>query len=365
LGKLSERGLQSRNVKQVTKYIEEKHRMLTESNAFDRAQRLEIPGNRHKFAEKLDADVVQRSLSAEKRTSKYGTPMWLLKLIKARRKVSVLSKLLTMHKTGIDLTAILIHERATISSAFLLPETVQECNTALRQAKREVASIVEKSFEVRETERAKQIEELEADLDPSNRKKAKILRNLKKAEEMKHLFQKLQTLRNVRKNSGITRIEVPTRPNEDPKKCSDWKIIDVPTEILHHLQTRNRKHFGQAQNTPFTTTPLSEELGFTGDTEIANDILHGRYDASKLSQSVQLLISHLNKCNEPQISAQRPSISDDKYVAKLKCWSETTSTSPSGLHLGHYKALIARHSYSELHPDEPERIKWDNMQRDL
>jgi hypothetical protein len=37
--------------------------MLTESNAFERAKRLEIPGNRHTFAEKLDADVVQRSLS--------------------------------------------------------------------------------------------------------------------------------------------------------------------------------------------------------------------------------------------------------------------------------------------------------------
>ena len=52
--------------------------------------------------------------------------------------------------------------------------------------------------------------------------------------------------------NGITRIEIPTDPNDDPKKCTEWQTIDVPTDILYHLQTRNRQHFGQARNTPFT-----------------------------------------------------------------------------------------------------------------
>ena len=52
-------------------------------------------------------------------------------------------------------------------------------------------------------------------------------------------------------------------------------------------------------------------------------------------------------------------------MGKLKPWNESTSTSPSGLHLGHYKALIARHEYSERHPDDALRIQWDQMQSDL
>ena len=59
LCKLAARGLQSRNVTQITKYIEEKYTILQACNAFERAKRLEVPGNRHRFAEKLDADVVQ------------------------------------------------------------------------------------------------------------------------------------------------------------------------------------------------------------------------------------------------------------------------------------------------------------------
>jgi len=365
LCKLAERGLQSRNVTQITKYIAEKHRMLTEINAFNRAQRLDIPGDRHKFAEKLDKDVVHRSLAAEKRTSKYGEPMWSQKLIAARKKVSILSKLLSMHKTGIDTTAIVQHELSTLTSAFLLPTTLQECNIAIRKAKRDVSDIIAQSFEVRDNERAKQIEELESDHDPDNKRKAKILRNLKKAEEMKQLFQKLQVLRAVRKNSGITRIEVPTQPESDPKKCTDWQVIEVPTEILHHLQNRNRSHFGQAKDTPFTSEPLATELGFTSDTDTANAILDGNYNASSLTPAVQILIAHLKYCDNIKLHDSSPILGDDEYSEKLKSWRESTSTSPSGLHLGHYKALIVRHAYSELRSDEPARIKWDSMQLDL
>jgi hypothetical protein len=161
------------------------------------------------------------------------------------------------------------------------------------------------------------------------------------------------------------RIEVPLRPGEDPKKCTDWKTINVPTNVLQHLQTRNRVHFGQAKTTPFTTSPLGDELGFTGHLDTAQEILQGTYDSSKLPSPVRLLISHLQHRDCPQLSSQRPFIEDDEYTAKLKCWSKTTSTSPSGLHLGHYKALVVRHMYSELQPDEPDRVKWDNMQSEL
>ncbi len=50
--------------------------MLQACNAFQQANRLEVPWNdRHWLGEKLDTDVVhQTSLSAEAQTSKYGAP---------------------------------------------------------------------------------------------------------------------------------------------------------------------------------------------------------------------------------------------------------------------------------------------------
>ena len=42
----------------------------------------------------------------------------------------------------------------------------------------------------------------------------------------------------------------------------------------------------------------------------------------------------------------RATISDAEFSGKLRVWRESTSTSPSGMHLGHCKALVARHSFS-------------------
>jgi hypothetical protein len=71
------------------------------------------------------------------------------------------------------------------------------------------------------------------DPDPKNKKKAKILRNLKKAEEMKHLFQKLQNLRNVRNNSGITRIEVPVRLEKIRNSAQTGVLSTFPQKFFN------------------------------------------------------------------------------------------------------------------------------------
>ena len=85
-----------------------------------------------------------------------------------------------------------------------------------------------------------------------------------------------------------------------------------------------------------------------------------------LAPPVQLLITHLRRHTScPQSRHLNATITDDEYTGKLKSWSESTSTSPSGLHLGHYKALVARHEYSDCQHDDPRRIQWDQMQSDI
>jgi hypothetical protein len=112
--------------------------------------------------------------------------------------------------------------------------------------------------------------------------------------------------------------------------------------------------------------PLKEDLGFTGNTCLGTDILQGCYDTSKLPAPVQLLLQHLKyNMQAEDVPPSSSVITEAAYIAKLKCWNESTSTSPSGLHLGHYKALIARHAHSDLHPDDPLRILWDQMQSEL
>jgi hypothetical protein len=150
------------------------------------------------------------------------------------------------------------------------------------------------------------------------------------------------------------------------KTCHEWRQIEVPTEVLFQLQQRNRSHFGQAQGSPFTVAPLVDQLGFCGDGSSSDDILHGVYDTTGLNEHVALLIQHLKQSAEMEALVTYPTISEQEYSEKLRVWKESTSTSPSGLHPGHYKALIARHEYSEVESendsDRANKAKWNHMQ---
>jgi hypothetical protein len=85
--------------------------MLSAWNAFERSKRIEQEGDRHAFAERLDADVTRTSLIAERRVQRYKIPEWLMELLdNARKKVSALSKILSMAKTGVDHTHIVGNE---------------------------------------------------------------------------------------------------------------------------------------------------------------------------------------------------------------------------------------------------------------
>ena len=58
--------------------------------------------------------------------------------------------------------------------------------------------------------------------------------------------------------------------------------------------------------------------------------------------------------NEPQTcsSLTRIEISTDltvqQFILEIKIWKETTSTSPSGRHLGHYKAIIGDTTLAQI-----------------
>jgi hypothetical protein len=67
----------------------------------------------------------------------------------------------------------------------------------------------------------------------------------------------------------------PVFPQEQPH----FTFLTVQAPSINH----NHVHFGQAQGTPFTVPPLSEDLTFDGATSSADMILEGNYDSSGLA----------------------------------------------------------------------------------
>ena len=313
-----------------------------------------LPGDRHAFAERLDQDMLQASLSAERRTKKFGEPAWSLALILARTRARVLRKCLAMCNTRINMTDSIKRDLEKHNITMLLPQTKEDCVRMLRQARAEIKSIVSNSFKRRDQERLEKIRDLEESNRRSDKRHAVVLRRIRRAEAIKQLFDKIKFARSSSTTRrGVTMIEIPVHDGADPKTCTEWQTIDVPTSIVQHLQLRNQKHFSQASGTPFTTDPLTSDLGFLGNTIYADDILDGIYDTHPLQEHVRLLIDHMHMTYEMANLTTHSTITQNEFEEKLKVWRETTTTSPSGLHLGHFKSLIARHKYSLVTDEDP------------
>lgn len=190
-----------------------------------------------------------------------------------------------------------------------------------------------------------------------------MLRRLRRNEKVKRVMEKIRATRERGQRQGVTRLEIPRPPSADPKTCTEWQTIDVPSEIVENLQRRNKQHFGQAHGTPFTLDPLADDLTFCGDSPMAESILDGTYCTNPYPESVQLLLQHLKQTHKIVTMDNRPTVTLEEFKGKLQAWRESTTTSPSGLPLGHYTALFAKHKYSHVPPLDPSAQQDDESTR--
>ena len=119
----------------------------------------------------------------------------------------------------------------------------------------------------------------------------------------------------------------------------------------------NQQHFAQAEGFPPTIPPLSDILG-DGHSTHCDEILNGTYKPTHLvPHHIRQYISEMKRHNKP--SPTPATIPTEKIIEGFKKWREKTSTSPSGVHLGHYKVLLVQDgtNYSPQDPD-PANYIW-------
>jgi len=108
----------------------------------------------------------------------------------------------------------------------------------------------------------------------------------------------------------------------------------------HSLQ-HSQEHFQQAHGTPFTTPLLNDLLGFNGLTPFGDQIFVGAPIPTDLAidQATWLLLKHQQNLLQPMERTEHP-FEFKPLMWGFRCWPEWTTMSPSGCHLGVYKALL-------------------------
>ena len=115
-------------------------------------------------------------------------------------------------------------------------------------------------------------------------------------------------------------------------------LINDPQDIFHHLIARNCQHFGQAEGSPFTQPPL------TSIKDIAQ--INPFLDNHHVKPAVRSILEQLK--NRPKLPPILPHINAFDLQQLYKIWNESTTTSPSGLHLGHDKGPLQYSSNTDI-----------------
>jgi hypothetical protein len=177
----------------------------------------------------------------------------------------------------------------------------------------------------------------------------KEITQLKLREARRRMFKKIKvTLNPSSQTSGLARIDIPSCHTDspfpdgpDPKLWKGpWKSITNPVEIAKHVSAANHRQYGQVNKTPFGSKPLLPIYGYNANTQDADRLLEGHLPSSsileKLYPETVSILSSLGRPSPISFLSPCTTIGNDQFISLYKALNESTSSSPSGRHIGHY-----------------------------
>lgn len=350
----------------VSAYVFAKMKYLQDHRFFERLQTLEdLHHSDHDLAESLDRDFQRASHHAAGKCTKRPRAPWSPQLAQAWAELHYYRIIISAKRTNVNyLPAIQKLQNQWPELPQEYPTNVEELQARQRQALQKLKEVRTEAQKLREEFLTKRHAYYTGTED---RQKAKILQRIIRAESQHQVYMKIKNIRNQDSNSfSLSSIKVPKDRSligtEDIKQVPDnteyWETVTVPEEIERLLIQRNRQHFSQAEGTPFTQQPLQADVGYKADGYAANLILSGQIDYTSTSAATSLFIKHLQT---KTVTVLDGTITEEDVLQKLQHWDERTSTSPSGIHLGHYHCTWRD---PQMNPADPARdivLKYQKM----
>jgi hypothetical protein len=250
---------------------------------------------------------------------------------------------------------------ASIILPFLdIPLPISEIHNQLKSAKQHLKTSQCNSPELRYRCYTDLLAIYANDTDPSTQKeserRAKIVTNTIKSEQCRSMNANIRATVKPSTMECLSRLLVPHRQNDPsfphnfqellattPTEDIQWASILDKTSIESNLLKFNREHFRAAAASPCGQGEIHNKLTFTSLSPEAASLLDGTIPAAWHGND-ELLREFLTSFSIPDRIKDTPQItteiSQEDVQKGFSKWKERTSKSPSGRHLGHYKALI-------------------------
>lgn len=211
-------------------------------------------------------------------------------------------------------------------------------NSKIKEAKKKLNEVKAKASERRIAFLTLQAETYN---DQGCKDMEKAVKAIQSREIKQKIFRKLRGVMGKVKSGGLDHV-LKTKDDGTEERINDRDLM------FEEIIRRNTKHFSQADGTPFTVEPLRSLIGETATNDFCDKILNGTIDLEglDLEEATKTLLRNLVKNSEHEQIDDH--ISEDDLISGYKKWNKNTSTSPSGCHLGHEKAILKRIREQEI-----------------
>ena len=206
------------------------------------------------------------------------------------------------------------------------------------------------------------LEKYEDDLHSStaseSKRKARIVRNTIDGEVLRNKFRAIRRVVKPNTSLSISKILVPRLPNStQPLSTTDayrylqetdsqdliWDTVVEREQLERHLLDYNSESFRAAASSPCGHGIIHDALSFSSLSTASINILDGEIPSAwhKDDSVLRDFLASFTIPEDVRLCGEIPTeITEDDVLHGFKHWRETTSTSPSGRHLGHYRSLI-------------------------
>ncbi|KAI2494432.1 hypothetical protein MHU86_20115 [Fragilaria crotonensis] len=187
----------------------------------------------------------------------------------------------------------------------------------------------------------------------SSRRKAKIVLNTISGETTRTTFGHIRRITKPSERSSLSKVLVPPSSMAHESGYSayhitqehtdiPWETVFTREELEQHILDYNKESFRAASESPCGHGIIHDALTFTSLSPQSEDLLSESYLRSGMAPTT-IFVNFWPHLSFPctRTHGDIPTgISSDDVIRGFKGWKEQTSTSPSGRHLGHYRALI-------------------------
>jgi len=375
-------GLQLSDPRLKNQYRDILHEQLVYHKVYDKVQALQEVSDAGNWTaehieeyQKLDKLITEAMLHSERNTGKrvstrYEWSPTLKKSVQAYRYWQLRYR--QARHLGISLPRLTnLKLQAELSDMEIQVTLVHEILTHLQQAADSLHQHQRQHVELRTTYLESLAEAIVLERSPNlvhesvshvkEERMASQVKQLIKQENLRRMFRKIKRILTPVAKQGISRIDIPdpsarTEAHGDPSEPKEWKgpwlTITKPSDIATVIKEINKQQYHQAHDTPFGSGPVASAFGRQGDTLAASTVLGG-YIPESLQRAPMMAetrrILETMATAYPAVQGGTGEVSWDEFISAYTVSKESTSSSPSGRHIGHYKAAVQDPTLAQLH----------------